>query len=294
MRLFFKSILTIFILLIILIVGIAIGAFFSGNKNFSGKDKIAVINVNSVITQSKDYLDSIKKIRDNDKIKGVLVRINSPGGAVGPSQEIFSELEALSKEMPVVASMGNVAASGGYYIACAADTIYANPGTITGSIGVIAQFANYKDLLEWAKVDVEVIKSGKLKDIGSPFKEMSSEDKAYIQSLIENVHSQFKEVVSKKRKIKDEKLSTLTDGRIFTGQQAKELNLIDELGNYNVALNKAAELAGIEKDPEVIEFPKARSPLYDLLLSRSSTTAKLLGNPVKTNFGLFYIANIGY
>lgn len=294
MRLFFKSILTIFILFITLVVGITLGAFFSGNKSFSGKDKIAVINVDSIIIQSKDYLDSIKKIRKNDSIKGVLIRINSPGGAVGPSQEIYSELVDLSEEMPVVASMGNVAASGGYYIACAAETIYANPGTITGSIGVIAQFANYKELLEWAKVDVEVIKSGKLKDLGSPFKEMSPEDRAYIQDLMENVHSQFKKVVSEKREIDYESLSTLADGRIFTGEQAKDMKLIDELGNFNKALNKTAELAGIEGEPEIVEFPKTRSPIFDLLLSRSGASAKLLTNPVKTNFGLFYIANIGY
>lgn len=277
-----------------MVVGITLGAFFSGNKSFSGKDKIAVINVDSIIIQSKDYLDSIKKIRKNDSIKGVLIRINSPGGAVGPSQEIYSELVDLSEEMPVVASMGNVAASGGYYIACAAETIYANPGTITGSIGVIAQFANYKELLEWAKVDVEVIKSGKLKDLGSPFKEMSPEDRAYIQDLMENVHSQFKKVVSEKREIDYESLSTLADGRIFTGEQAKDMKLIDELGNFNKALNKTAELAGIEGEPEIVEFPKTRSPIFDLLLSRSGASAKLLTNPVKTNFGLFYIANIGY
>lgn len=275
-------------------VGITIGSFFSGNKSFSKNDKIAVINVDSIIIQSKDYLDSIKEIRDNDTIKGVLVRINSPGGAVGPSQEIYSELVKLGSEMPVVASLGNVAASGGYYIACSAETIYANPGSITGSIGVIAQFANYKELLEWVKVDVEVIKSGKLKDLGSPFKEMSSEDKAYLQSIIENVHTQFKKVVSEKREIEYAKLETLADGRIFTGEQARDVKLVDELGNYNDALNKAAELAGIEDDPEVVEFPKTKSPIFDLLLSKTGSASKLLINPVKTKFGLFYIANISY
>ncbi|MGH7884280.1 MAG: signal peptide peptidase SppA [Thermodesulfobacteriota bacterium] len=271
-----------------------IGLFFSENNSFSGKDKIAVLNIDTVIIQSKDYLKSIKKIRENKTVKAVLVRINSPGGAVGPSQEIFSELEALGKEMPVVASMDNVAASGGYYIACAAEKIYANPGTITGSIGVIAQFANYKELLEWAKVDVEVIKSGNFKDIGSPFKKMLPEEKLYIQKLIENVHTQFKKVVSEKRGIDYEKLSTIADGRIYTGEQAKEINLVDELGNFTAALNKAAELAGIEGEPEILEFPKETSPILDLLLSKSQTSARLLNNPIKTSFGLFYIANIGY
>lgn len=294
MRFLFKTLFSFFIIILTLIIGIVIGSLIFGDKSLSGKDKVAVIYVDDVIIQSRDYLKSIKKIKDNDTVKAVLVRINSPGGAVGPSQEIYSELEALSEDLPVVASLGNVAASGGYYIACAADTIYANPGTITGSIGVIAQFANFKELLQWAKVDVEVVKSGEFKDLGSPLKDLSEQDRAYLQSLIENVHSQFKEVVSQKRGIEYEKLSVIADGRIYTGQQAKDIKLIDELGTFNAALRKAAELGGIEGDPETLEYPKKQSPIFDLLFSRTSTHSKLLTNPVKTSFGLYYIANVGY
>jgi protease-4 len=139
-------------------------------------------------------IDSISKIKEDKKVKAVVVRIDSPGGAVGPSQEIYTELKKLRKDMPVIASIGNVGASGGYYIACAAEKIFANPGTITGSIGVVAEFTSYEKLLEWAKVDVEVLKSGRYKDVGSPFREMTPEDREYMQGLIDNVYSQFKSV----------------------------------------------------------------------------------------------------
>lgn len=294
MRFLLKTLFSFFILGLTLIIGIAIGSYFLGDKSLSGKDKVAVIYVDDVIIQSRQYLDSIKKIKKNDSVKAVLVRINSPGGAVGPSQEIYSELESLGEELPVVASLGNVAASGGYYIALAADTVYANPGTITGSIGVIAQFANFKQLLEWARVDVEVVKSGDFKDLGSPLKDMSEDEKKYINSIIQNVHAQFKDVVSEKRGISDEKLAVISDGRIFTGQQAKENKLIDELGTFNTALRKAAELGGIEGEPETLEYPKQQSPFFNLLFSKTGTHSKLLSNPVKTSFGLYYIANVGY
>ena len=179
-----KKFFFVFLGLLLLYTAYSIGTRSSstGSKfSFSSKDKIAVLTVQDVILDSDKYLESLNKIRKNKSVKAIVVRINSPGGAVGPSQEIFSELENIKEKFPVVASMGAVAASGGYYIACAADTIYANPGTITGSIGVIAQFLSYKDLLNWAKVDVEVIKSGKFKDVGSPFRTMSEEDKKYFQ-----------------------------------------------------------------------------------------------------------------
>ncbi len=294
MRTIFKTLSILSILFFTFIFGIIIGSFLIGRDGISPGDKIAIVNIDGIILDSKKYLKSFKSIKENHSIKGVVVRINSPGGAVGPSQEIYSELRNLSTYKPVVASMGSVAASGGYYIACAAEKIYANPGTITGSIGVIAQFANYEELLDWAKVDFEVIKSGKLKDVGSPLKKMSKEERQFIQSLIDNVHMQFAKVVSENRDIGMNKIRSLTDGRIFTGEQAKNLNLIDELGSLNVAVNEAAKLSNLEEDPQTIEFPEEKSPFLELLLSKSGFSSGILKNPVKTSFGLYYLVNITY
>src|SRR3970282_2376828 len=162
-------------------------------------ERIAILEIQGVILYSKRYLDSLSKIKKDDGIKAIVLRIDSPGGAVGPSQEIYSEILKLREKKPVIATLGSVGASGGYYIACAAQKILANPGTITGSIGVIAQFVSYEQLVKWAKLDVEVIKSGEFKDVGSPFKKMTETEKQYMQQLIDNVYSQFKLAVSQAR-----------------------------------------------------------------------------------------------
>jgi len=288
---FFLVLLGLFILFIVYSIGVRSSS--SGGKfSFIAKDKVAVLTIEDVILDSDKYLESLNKIRKNSSVKAIVVRINSPGGAVGPSQEIYSELLSIKDKFPVVASMGAVAASGGYYIACAADTIYANPGTITGSIGVIAQFLSYKDLLQWAKIDVEVIKSGKFKDVGSPFRTMTEEDKRYFQQLIDNVYNQFKTTVSITRGINKNDLATIADGRVFSGEQAQDLNLIDELGNLNDAIAYAAKQGGIEGDPELVHYPEKKSLLQELLSSKLSLTSRISNFPISNSFGLFYIVDI--
>ena len=291
MKKFFLVLLGLFILFIVYSIGVRSSS--SGGKfSFIAKDKVAVLTIEDVILDSDKYLESLNKIRKNSSVKAIVVRINSPGGAVGPSQEIYSELLSIKDKFPVVASMGAVAASGGYYIACAADTIYANPGTITGSIGVIAQFLSYKDLLQWAKIDVEVIKSGKFKDVGSPFRTMTEEDKRYFQQLIHNVYNQFKTTVSITRGINKNDLATIADGRVFSGEQAQDLNLIDELGNLNDAIAYAAKQGGIEGDPELVHYPEKKSLLQELLSSKLSLTSRISNFPISNSFGIFYIVDI--
>ena len=289
-----KKFFFVFLGLLLLYAAYAIGTRSSSGSKFSfgTKDKIAVLTVQDVILDSDKYLQSLNKIRKNKSVKAIVVRINSPGGAVGPSQEIYSELENIKEKFPVVASMGAVAASGGYYIACAADTIYANPGTITGSIGVIAQFLSYKDLLNWAKVDVEVIKSGKFKDVGSPFRTMNEEDKKYFQQLIDNVFDQFKTTVSVTRGLDNEQLNAIADGKVFSGEQAQELNLVDELGNLNDAIAFAAKQAGIDGDPELVHYPEKKSAIQELLSSKLNFTSRISNFPITSSFGLFYIVDI--
>lgn len=250
-----------------------------------------MLRVEDIILDSRIYLESLKKIKEDNGIKAVVVRIDSPGGGVGPSQEIYSALLELRQKKPVIASIGGVGASGGYYIACAGEKIFANPGSITGSIGVIAQFASYEKLLEWAKVDVEVIKSGKFKDVGSPFREMNEADREYIQKLIDNVHQQFKTAVSEARDLDTKQVDLIADGKIFSGEQAKELGLVDELGTINDAVTLAGNKGGIEGEPTVVNFPKRRSAFVDMLLSRVPTHG-LSGFPTKSSFGLFYLVDI--
>ncbi len=291
MRGFFLAIVLIFLFIFIFLAGIGSGLLLSGEGGFSSGDKVAVLRVEDVILDSRIYLESIESITKDDDIKALVVRIDSPGGAVGPSQEIFSELKALGNELPIVASIGGVGASGGYYIACAAEKIYANPGAITGSIGVIAQFASYEKLLNWAKIDVEVIKSGKYKDVGSAFREMNKEDKQYIQQLIDNVYDQFKAAVASSRDLDAKEIDRVADGKIYTGEQALNLKLIDELGTINDAIIAAGELGGIEGKPEVVNFPKKKSKLFDLLNSKIDTNI-LTSVPIKSRFGLFYLVDI--
>jgi protease-4 len=273
------------------IAGMGCGMLISGEDGFGSSDKIAVLKVEDVILQDQQYLQSIDKIKEDDQIKAVVLRIDSPGGAVGPSQEIYSELKKLRKVKPVIASIGSVGASGGYYIACAADKIYANPGSITGSIGVVAEFASYEKLLQWAKVNVEVIKSGKYKDVGSPFREMTEEDRQYMQGLINNVYSQFKAAVAESRHLDMAEVDKIADGKIYTGEQAKQLKLIDQTGTINDAIDLAANMGGIKGKPYIIFYPKRKSQLLEFLQSKLNIPG-ITSMPSKHSFGLFYLVDI--
>ncbi len=198
-------------------------------------------------------------------MKAIVVRLNTPGGGVGPSQEIYEEVRKIRGKKVTVASLGALATSGGYYIACATDKIYANPGTITGSIGVLMQFVNVKDLIEKIGVKGFVIKSGSFKDTGSPIREMSPEEKKLLQSVIDNVHSQFVNAVAEGRNLPRDSVLAIADGRIFSGEQAKELGLVDVLGNQEDAVAEAGKLAKIEGEPRVITPPKKKFSILDLL-----------------------------
>ncbi|MBM2828745.1 MAG: Multidrug transporter [Actinobacteria bacterium] len=198
-------------------------------------------------------------------MKAIILRINSPGGGVGPSQEIYSEVRKLKGKKVVVASMGALAASGGYYIACAADKIFANPGTITGSIGVIMQFVSVKDLIEKIGLKGMVVKSGAFKDIGSPMREMKPEERKLLQEVIENVHLQFVGAVAEGRKMDRKKVMKIADGRIFSGEQAKALGLVDALGNLEDAVEEAGKMAKIEGEPRVVTPPRKKFSILELL-----------------------------
>lgn len=285
------AIVAVIFLFFTFIAGVGCGLLISGDDALSSGDKVAVLRVEDVILDDQTYLDSITAIKNDSQIKALVLRIESPGGAVGPSQELYSELKQLREDMPVVASIGNVGASGGYYIACAAEKIYANPGSITGSIGVVAQFVSYEKLLQWAMVDVEVIKSGEFKDIGSPFREMTDTDREYIQALIDNVHTQFKEAVGESRGLDEAQVNRIAEGKIYTGAQARELGLVDELGTINDAVDYVSESAGITGKPNLVYYPKKKSQLMELLQSRVEIPG-ITALPSKASFGLFYLVDI--
>ncbi len=232
----------------------------------AGKDGVAIVRVEGPILDSYQTVEELKTFAENPLVKAIVVRIDSPGGGVAPSQEIYNAVKRIRKEKnkTVIASMGTVAASGGYYIAVATDRILANPGTLTGSIGVIMQLANFQELLEKIGVKNIVVKSGKFKDIGSPFRPMQDEDRKLLQSVMNDVHRQFIEVVAEGRSLDLAEVELLADGRVFTGQQAKSILLVDDIGDLHDAIKLAGELGGIEGEPRVLETSKPFS-FRDLL-----------------------------
>lgn len=224
----------------------------------AGKDGVAIVRVEGPILDSFHTVEELKTFGRDPLVKAIVIRIDSPGGGVAPSQEIYNAVKRVRIEQnkTVVASMGTVAASGGYYIAVATDRILANPGTLTGSIGVIMQFANFQELLEKVGVKSIVIKSGKFKDIGSPFRVMQDADRQLLQSVMDDVHSQFIEAVAEGRSLDASEVEQIADGRVFTGQQAKSILLVDDIGDLHDAVTLAGELGGIEGEPRVIETTK--------------------------------------
>lgn len=241
----------------------------TGGISIPRGSNLAVIEIDGVIIDSKDTIDEIIAIKKNEYVKSVVVRINSPGGGVAPSQEIYSELLKLREKKTVVASLSSVAASGGYYIASAAEKIVANPGTLTGSIGVVMDFSNMKGLLEKVGLKSFVVKSGKFKDIGSPVRDMTKEERNLLQDVIDNVHEQFVSAIVNGRGMSREKVEKIADGRIFSGEQALELGLVDELGSLQDSIKIAADMAGIEGEPKVF-YREKKKYLLDYLLGNKS------------------------
>jgi len=239
-------------------------AITKGNQAFRLGDKVAIVEIDGIITDPTPINKHIINLGEREDIKAIVLRIDSPGGGVGASQEIYQEVKRVGEKKKVVASMGSVAASGGYYIATAAHKIVANPGTITGSIGVIMEFANVEELLSKLGLKGYVIKSGEYKDIGSPLRGMREDEKRLIQGVIEDVHQQFIGVVVANRGLDVDKVRGLADGRIFTGAQAMKVGLVDRLGNLQDAIDVAASMAGIEGKPVVI-YPEKRVGLWDIL-----------------------------
>src|SRR3989344_2722092 len=265
---------------------VAIAAILGGDGLPFG-DKVAIVEVDGIITEPDTINKQIKEYGERDDVKAIVIRINSPGGGVGPSQEVYKEVKKVSAKKKVVASMGAVAASGGYYIAAAADKIIANPGTITGSIGVIMEFASMEDLLSKIGLKGYVIKSGEYKDIGSPFRGMKDDERKLLQGVIDDVHKQFIGIVAENRKLDIDAVKKIADGRIFSGMQAQQIGLVDEIGNFQDAIDTAASMANIKGKPAVLYPEKERPMLWDVIFGDAASKAI---KRLKGGYGLMYLS----
>jgi protease-4 len=270
------TILAISVLSLMVITGIVLAVLKTGEGGgWSLGDRIAVIPIDGIIGDDAEVLEQIRRFRQDKSVKGYVVAINSPGGSVGPSQSIYSELKKLrdDDDRPVIASIGGVGASGGYYIALGADSIFALPGSLTGSIGVIMELPEVRELMDKVGVDVRVIKSAEHKDVGSLFREMSPGDSAILNALVQDVYDQFVDVVAQERRLTRERLLPVADGRVLSGRQAHRSGLVDRMGNVQDAIAAAGRMAGLGSDPD-LAFPREDKPtLLDVFLGRTAVGA---------------------
>jgi protease-4 len=266
-------------LALILLALVGISSITSEWVQQGTKNRIGIVDITGLISDSQYIVNQVKKFRKDKRIRGIILRIDSPGGAVGPSQEIYNEvLKTRESGKTIYASMGALAASGGYYIASAAERIFANPGTLTGSIGVIMVFSNAQGLMEKIGLQPEIVKAGEYKDIGSPARAMTQKERNLLQSVVTDVHQQFIEAVANGRNISVAEVTKIADGRILTGRQAYSLNLVDQMGGLQVSIDQIAHKVGIIGSPKIIrETPRVgflewvlKSTLNQSLINRSS------------------------
>lgn len=266
------------ILLIILAVALFTGAmaFFRGlgNKNSTlTGDKIGLCKIEGMITDAHEVVAFLQELRTDESVKGVLLRIDSPGGSVAPSQELYQAVQELAKVKPVVVSMGTVAASGGYYAAAPATLIVANPGSITGSIGVRAEYVNIQGLLDKLGLKSDLLVTGKLKGAGSPTQPLTKEQRAYLMALILDLHQQFVADIATARGMDEAAVAKLADGRAMTGRQALELKLVDKLGGQELAMATLRDMVKADANIPVLEGPEKKLPLLPRLLGATLSAA---------------------
>jgi protease IV len=280
-----------FVLLAITLAAVVLT--FSGDDSgqFGFSDRVQVVDVEGELVQSRPILEQLKRYEDSNSVKAILLNVDSPGGGVAVSQEIYTEVKRLreKKDKIVVAYLSSTGASGAYYISCAANKIVANPGTIVGSIGVIAEWVNYADLLEWAKLKNIVFKTGEFKDTGSPTRPITDNEKKYFQGLIDDMYVQFVEAVAAGRKLDLQEVRAMADGRVFTGRAARERKLIDETGNFQDAVDLTAKLAGISGKPRLIRSVRQRVTLLDVLTTDLSRLMPFNAQSMKSQIKFQYL-----
>ena len=259
---------------------------------FSGfGDKIAVVDLEGVIMTPKDVVEQLRKYADDGSIKAIVLHVNSPGGGAAASEEIYREVLRIrdKKKKVIVASIETVGASGAYYVSSATNKIFADEASIVGSIGVIAQWVNYEELLKWAKLKDITIKAGEFKDTGSPTRPMTPAERTYLQGLIDNMHTQFIHSVATGRHMKDDDVRVLADGKVWTGEQALPLKLVDQIGDFRAALEDTAKSVGIKGEPTVVHPEKERKSVLDLLFGDMSEYLPSRAKLMETNVGFYYL-----
>jgi protease-4 len=260
-----------FIIFVVIPILIVLGyVIWDKKEGLKTGPQVGVLLVRGLITDSREYIEGLKSFRENSRVKAIVLRVDSPGGGVSAAQEIYREVEKTKAVKPVVASLGSMATSGGYYISCVATKVVANPGTVTGSIGAIAVFPNFEKLFEKIGYSTVVIKSGEFKDIGNPARSMTPEEETLLRDTILEVHDQFVKDVARARGMEEASVRQIADGRILTGAKAKNLGLVDELGNLQDAIELAKTLGHIEGKPEVIYYEKKKK-LLDIIIGEEST-----------------------
>ncbi len=282
-----------FLLFVVAVFTLVYLSFGGGDEEAFGGfgDKIAVVDLDGVILSPKQIVSQLKKFADDDSIKAIIIHVNSPGGGVAASEEIYREVKRIhdAKKKRIVASIESVGASGAYYVASATDKIYADKGSIVGSIGVIAQWVNYGELLQWAKLKSITMKAGEFKDTGNPTREMTPAEHEYLQSLIDNMHTQFIQAVAEGRKAKEADIRLIANGKVWTGEQAYSMKLVDQIADFEGAVKDTAKAVGIKGEPSLVWPPKSKRSGLDLVFGDVSdylpTREKLLEQQV----GFYYL-----
>jgi len=280
-----------FVLLTVVALALLLAYGGDSSGDFAFGNRIQVVDVEGELVDSRPIIEQLKRYEDSKSVPAILLNVDSPGGGVAASQEIYTEIKRLreKKHKIVVAYMSSVGASGAYYVSCPADKIIANSGTIVGSIGVIAEWVNYGDLLQWAKLKDVTFKTGEFKDTGSPTRALTDREKAYFQGLIDDMYVEFVDAVAAGRKLDVEAVRVLADGRVFTGRDAKEKKLIDEIGNFQDAVDLTASLAGITGKPSLLRATRQRVTLIDLLTGDVSSLNPFGNQTLKSQVRFQYL-----
>jgi protease-4 len=281
----FVFVIAVFTLLIVAVHG-------SRGSDFGGfGDKIAVVDLEGVIIEPQTVVKQLKEFNDDDSVKAIIIHINTPGGGAAASQEIYNEVRRIrdEKKKMIVSSIESLGASGGYYVAAGTEKIYANRASIVGSIGVIAEWINYGEFLKWAKLKDETMKAGALKDAGNPARDMTPAERAYFQTQLDDMHGQFIADVAEGRKMKMEDVKAIADGRVWTGQQALPLKLIDKLGDFQMAVDETAKAVGIKGEPVLVHPEKQRKTLLDVIFGDVSNIVPDKTKMFDTHIAFYYL-----
>jgi protease-4 len=284
-----------FFLFVLAVFTLVYVALHAGGRDSAGLhafgDKIGVVDLDGVILDPKDTVDQLRKLAEDDSIKAIVIHVNSPGGGVAASEEIYRQVKRIrdEKHKRIVASIESVGASGAYYVSAATNKIYADSGSVVGSIGVIAEWVNYGDLMRWAKLKPQVLKVGEFKDTGDPTRDLTPAERQYLQGLIDNMYGQFVQAVADGRKAKVSEIKPIADGRVWTGEQALSMHLIDQIGDFRSAVMDTAKSVNISGEPVLVHSERDRKSLLDLLFGDASGYLPTKEKMLDQQIGFYYL-----